>query len=183
MIYLRMCELPVASEDMTLANFIVYEELKEAFECAEAIANGSGPDWLVLSGGIDCGKTHLAVALCRHWISRGKPAKYAYVPLLLHELREGYDHEGDESFTYRFNVYCSVPMLVLDDLGAEHTTPWAQEKLDTIIDYRLMHALPLVITTNLMIEELPPRISSRVQRHRHAHLIGIDAPEFRLRGG
>jgi len=52
------------------------------------------------------------------------------------------------------------------------------EKLDTIIDYRLVQGLPLVATTNKLMDELPFRIESRLQRA-GARVIVIDAPEFR----
>lgn len=125
--------------------------------------------------------THLAVAICRRWLQRGKPARYAFVPLLLEELRRGFREEGDRSYEARFDRFLNVPLLVMDDLGAEHRTPWVQEKLDTIIDYRLMNGLPLVVTTNTPVDELPFRIGSRLRRSPGSRVVFIDAPEFRKR--
>jgi DNA replication protein DnaC len=70
-----------------------------------------------------------------------------------------------------------VPLLVLDDLGVENSTSWVQEKLDTLVDYRLMHGLALVVTTNLTLEELPARISSRLERA--GHVIGIKGEPYK----
>jgi DNA replication protein DnaC len=175
-----MCELPERSEQMTFANYNVYPQVREAHDAAVMIAKNE-LDWLTLIGNVDCGKTHLAVAICREWITQGKPAKYAYVPLLLDELRQGIGQTGSEAYTYRFNVYCSIPLLVLDDYGTQKASEWAQERLDTIVDYRYMHKLPLVVTSNLRITEMPDRIASRLQRYENGVVIGIDTREYRLR--
>jgi len=143
---------------------------------------GGGLNWLTLLGSVDLGKTHLAAAICRGWLDQGKPTKYAYVPLLLDELRAGIGKDADslEGYEYRFKMFCTIPLLWLDDLGTENNTPWAQERLDTIIDYRHIHNLALVVTSNLHINQLPVRIASRLQRHPNSKVIGIDAEEYRL---
>ncbi len=174
---LQLCELPPATEKMTFDDFAVSPPLKEAYEAALALAEErSTSNWLTLICDVNRGKTHLLVAICRHWLTRGKPAHYAYVPLLMEELRRGYREEGDMSFDRRFDFFLNVPLLALNDLGTENRTPWVQEKLDTIIDYRLMQGLALVVTTNLTVDDLDFRVASRLKRH--GKVIFIDAPEY-----
>jgi len=177
---LRYCELPPGTAHMNFENFRVSPQLQEAYNLAIQIAEETGEtSWLTLMSGTDRGKTHLAIAICRRWLERGKPARYAYVPLLLEELRRGFREEGDRSYEARFDRFLNVPLLVLDDLGAEYRTYWVQEKLDTIIDYRLMHGLPLVVTTNMPMDELHFRIESRLKRSPGSRVVVIDAPEYR----
>lgn len=176
---LRYCELPVGTGQMAFENFKVTPELQEAYDLALKLAEGSDEvTWLTLLAGAGRGKTHLAIAICRRWLQKGKPARYAYVPLLLEELRRGFREEGDMSYEARFDRFLNVPLLVLDDLGAEYRTPWVQEKLDTIIDYRLVQALPLVITTNTPVDALPFRIASRLGRLPSSRVVFIEAPAF-----
>ena len=93
------------------------------------------------------------------------------------ELRSGFnDKEND--YDRRFEMFLNVPLLVLDDLGTENPTPFVQEKLDTIIDYRLMHDLSLVVTTNLSLSQLPERIASRLRRG--GEIVTISGPEHRV---
>ena len=177
---LRYCELLPGTTHMTFENFTVSSQLQEAYDLAVQVAEESGDTtWLTLVAGTDRGKTHLAVAICRRWLQRGKPARYAYVPLLLEELRRGFREEGDRSYEARFDRFLNVPLLILDDLGTEHKTDWVQEKLDTIIDYRLMNGLSLVVTTNTPMDELHFRIASRLRRSPGSRVVFIDAPEFR----
>lgn len=174
---LAYCELPAATAHMTFENFIVTPQLKEAYDLATQLAEETGDtNWLTFLSGTDRGKTHLLIAICRRWLKKGKPARYAYVPLLLEELRRGFREEGDRSYEARFDRFLNVPLLALDDLGTEASTPWVNEKLDTIIDYRLVQGLPLVATTNKPMDELPFRIESRLRRA--GRVVVIDAPEF-----
>lgn len=160
---LSWCELPPASENMTFEKFRTSQGNQDAYNRALLVASNT-LKWLTIASGPNAGKTHLAVSICRAWLGKGKSARYAYVPLLLEELRRGYQNGGNGSYDERFDMFLNVPLLVLDDLGTENKTPWAQEKLDTIVDYRLMHDLSLVVTTNLTLPELPLRIASRLQR-------------------
>lgn len=173
---LRWCELPPASEHMTFESFRRSSPLEEAYQAALAVAEEQdGAGWLTLMGDVDRGKTHLAVAICRHWLERGKPARYAYVPLLLDELRRGF-RGGGEDYEARWDMFLKIPLLILDDLGTENPTRWVQERLDTIVDYRLMHGLSLVVTANVTLEELGVRIASRLDRV--GRLVAIEGPAY-----
>ena len=177
---LRMCELPPNTEHMTFESFVVRPSLEEAYAAALALAEGrSTSNWLTFSCDVNRGKTHLLIATCRRHLAQEKPARYAYVPTLLDELRSGYRHEGNLSYENRFDFFKNVPFLALDDLGTEHRTEWVQERLDTIVDYRLMHGLALIVNTNLPIEKLNFRIANRLRRN--GKVIFIDAPEFEWR--
>lgn len=175
---LDWCEMPRKTEHMTFRNFRRRPFLDQAYEAAMALAEEQegAANWLMFSSEVNRGKTHLAIAICRRWLERGKLAKYSFVPLLLEELRRGFGQSGDQSYEERFDRFLRAPLLVLDDLGTENRTPWVQEKLDTLVDYRLMHGLALVVTTNLTLEELPARISSRLERG--GRVIGIKGDPY-----
>lgn len=172
---IEACGLPYGSGHMTFENFNVHKYLKEAYDVACQIAEGKGGiKWLTLLGEPNVGKTHLAVAICRRWLERREQAKYTYVPLFLDELRRGIELDGPESFEERFNYYCNVPLLVLDDLGVEKGTDWGRERLDTIIHYRGINGLYLIVTANLKMTDFPPRIASRLKREEFCRVVGIE---------
>jgi DNA replication protein DnaC len=176
---LNYCELPPMVEGMTFTNFTMRDGLKTAYDESVKIARNHGSiAWLTFMGRNDTGKTHLAVAICRSWVEAGVPAKYVFVPFLLDELRKGYQSKGDDSYEQRFKTYCDVPLLLLDDLGAESRTPWAQEKMDMLVDYRYMNNKSLIVTTNNKLEELPARIRSRLVRHPASQIIAIQAADY-----
>ena len=70
-------------------------------------------------------------------------------------------------------------MLVLDDFGTQNATDWAQEKLFQIINYRYINRFPTVITTNLPLNEIEPRIRSRLLDPELVTTVRIYAPDFR----
>lgn len=182
---LKYCQLPAATGDWTFETFDASGPLQEAYDAALQLAEERRDvRWLVLVGPVDVGKSHLAVAICRRWLARGKPARYRLVPLMLEELRAAYNREGD--YDRHMHLLLNVPLLVLDDLGAQKPTGWAVEKLTQIVDYRYVNGLPMVVTTNRSLDNLPGdteyRICSRLLRARFAMVIDIDAPEYRLRG-
>ena len=160
---LQACELPPRCQRMTFASW--EDRDREAYNAAVNLANGTSPqNWLTFMGRVDRGKSHLAAAICHAWIARGQAALYGYVPDLLDEIKRGFRDEKEDSAT-RFDRIRTVPLLVMDDIGAEHRTGWASETLERIIEYRLMRDLALVVTTNLTLDELPPRIASRLDRN------------------
>lgn len=197
---IRLCELPIGSESLCFAKFECsnVKVLLKALNSAKDIVAGRLL-WLVLQGDVARGKTHLAVAICREWLRQGKVAKYIFVPMMLDWLRQGYQEDKiaeiqgclpNMGFDQRLKFIIEVPLLVLDDLGVQKPSVWANEKIMTIIDYRYINNLPLVVTTNKSLENLPGddehRVASRLMRFERGRLILLDAPEYKKgeqRGG
>ena len=123
---------------------------------------GSLQGWLLIMGGYGCGKTHLAAAIANFAVGMGVPTLFLTVPDLLDTLRFAYDAEN-VTFEQRFDEIRSASLLVLDDFGTHNATEWAQEKLFQIINYRYINHLPLVVTTNLALDQIEARIRSRLQ--------------------
>jgi len=112
--------------------------------------------WLVLLGNYGCGKTHLA---------------------LLDYLRAAFNPHNEEPHDERFEHIRTAPLLILDDLGTHAATPWAQEKLFQIFNYRYNAQLPTVITTNHALDEIESRIRSRLEDQSLSQIVHIKAPE------
>ena len=92
--------------------------------------------WLLLTGARGSGKTHLAVAIAGESLQQGGQVFFAFVPTLLDHLRTTYSPNSMVGFDELFEQVLNVPLLILDDLGAENSTPWAEEKLYQIIVHR-----------------------------------------------
>jgi DNA replication protein DnaC len=135
--------------------------------------------WLVLRGGYGCGKTHLAAAIANCRISHGKPALFVVVPDLLDHLRSTWTPANPVSFDQRFEEVRAAPLLILDDLGTQSSTSWAQEKLFQVLNYRYNAQLPTVITTNHELNEIDLRLRSRLVDPDLTDIIDIKAADFR----
>lgn len=155
--------------------------LRRAYETARQFAeNPSG--WLVLKGGYGCGKTHLAAAIANRCVERGQPVLFITVPDLLDYLRATFGPTSPVRYDQRFEDVRTAPVLILDGLGTEAPTAWAQEKLFQILNYRYNARLPTVITTNHELEELPLRIRSRLAYPDLTSIVTILAPDYRQAG-
>lgn len=138
--------------------------------------------WLVLFGNCGCGKTHLAAAVANRALERDIRVIFTVVPDLLDHLRSTFGPNSDIAYDERFETVRDVPLLVLDDLGTENTTAWAREKLYQIINHRYNYRLPTIITFNRKIEEIEPRIVSRMSDHTlHDGIVYMTAGDYRQR--
>lgn len=111
---------------------------------------------LYLHGNFGSGKTYLVAATLNE-LAKGK-TKIAiiYYPEFLRELKASFATDFDE----KFNHIKKAPILLIDDLGAENTTPWGRDEiLGPILQYRMEAVLPTFITSNLTKEELETHFS------------------------
>jgi len=134
--------------------------------------------WLLLKGGYGCGKTHLAAAIANFVVGVGAPTLFLTVPDLLDWLRFSYG-DSETSFEERFDEIRNIQLLILDDLGTQNATAWAEEKLFQIINHRYTNKLATVITTNQKMEEIDGRISSRLMDPELVTPVNITAPDYR----
>jgi len=138
------------------------------------------PDgWLVLQGVNGCGKTHLAAAIVNYRYQANQPARFVVVPEFLDHLRNTFSPEGRVSYDQLFEKVKKSPLLVLDDFGEQITTPWAQEKLYQVLNYRYNARLPTVITTFNLLDEIESRIGSRLMDKQLSTFFNITAPDYR----
>ncbi len=155
--------------------------LRWAYEEARSFAERP-EGWLVLKGGYGCGKTHLAAAIANYCIERGRLVLFNTVPDLLDHLRAAFAPSSPVVYDTRFEDIRTAPILILDDLGTESSTPWAQEKLFQIFNHRYNARLPTVITTNHELEEIPLRLRSRLVDPDLSRIVSITVPDYRRSG-
>jgi DNA replication protein DnaC len=151
--------------------------LEIAYNAAHQYA-ASLKGWILLQGGYGCGKTHLAAAIANFTVQVGVPTLFLTVPDLLDLLRFSFDSDNI-TFEQRFEQIRNAPLLVLDDFGTQNATAWAQEKLFQIVNYRYINKLPLVITTNVILDEIEARIRSRLQDPELVSVLRINVPDYR----
>jgi IstB-like ATP binding protein len=115
-------------------------------------------DGLCLTGNVGVGKTHLAAAACWHRLHR-EPIRWVRVAQLLTQLRAGF---GDEDANAAKQVIAGTGGIVLDDLDKVNPTEFGREVLFCAIDGREQEGTPLLVTTNLSMNELGNRLGGAV---------------------
>jgi len=137
------------------------EKFNRAYEAAKAFAAGP-KGWLIFVGPSGSGKTHLAAAVANERVKLGHPVFFQSVPDLLHHLRSGFAPDSEIAYNELFDQVRNAPLLIMDDLGTQASTPWAKEKLDQLLNYRFNQELPTIITTATPLESLDDRIRTRL---------------------
>tara|TARA_B100000700_G_scaffold39796_3_gene40242 strand:- start:60 stop:1430 length:1371 start_codon:yes stop_codon:yes gene_type:complete len=135
--------------------------------------------WILLHGGYGCGKTHLAAAIGNYSITIGHDVLFVNIPDLLDHLRSTFAPGSTIDYDTLFDKTRNIFLLILDDLGSENPTQWAQEKLYQIINHRYTTKLPTVVTSNVNLESIEPRIRSRLVDIDLVRKLMIQAPDFR----
>ncbi len=138
-------------------------KLKFQFAYDRALQFADDPNgWFVLSGASGSGKTHLAAAIANRVMGNGSAVFFVFVPDLLDHLRHTYTPDTDISYDRLFYQVRDAPLLVLDDLGGHTATPWAQEKLYQVLNYRYAARLATIITHSIDLHDMDYRWQTRL---------------------
>lgn len=145
-----------------------YESARRTYRAArefvQKFKEDGQTDGLLITGPIGSGKTFLAACMANALLQEGAILLFVVVPDLLDRLRATYDQvrTGGE-YTERdlMDAAREVPLLFLDDLGAHNYTEWAKNKIYSILNYRVNYRLPVIITTNLSLEDLSEHLGER----------------------
>ena len=105
---------------------------------------------LAFVGDVGTGKTFYAAAIANAMIDKGVAAIITTIPALHTAMIANYGENRD----FILNQIRSIPLLVLDDVGVERSTPTAMENAYTIINERYKAKKPLIITTNISKAEM-----------------------------
>ena len=126
----------------------------EAFD--EMVSKNQG---LIFWGSVGTGKSFAAACIANHLLNRGIPVMMTSLVELLKLIQDGEARESD--IIARMN---SAKLVIFDDLGAERNTDYALEKIYNIIDSRYRRKLPMLLTTNLTIDEMKEEEDRRYSR-------------------
>lgn len=114
---------------------------------AEMKATATG---LLLWGNVGTGKSFFAGCIANALLDRGVPVLMTNFSRILNALT-GMFSDDRNKYIDSLNHYS---LLIIDDLGMERSTEYALEQVFNVIDARLRSNLPLIVTTNLTLDEL-----------------------------
>ena len=113
----------------------------------EFLASSTG---LLLWGNVGTGKSFIAGCIANALLDKGVPVIMTNFARLLNKLTDMYS--GDRNaYIDSFKKY---PLMIIDDLGMERNSEFAREQVFSVIDSRYRSQLPMIVTTNLSLEEL-----------------------------
>ncbi len=114
--------------------------------------SGKQTKGLYLSGSFGSGKTYILSALLNELSKLNYSCIIVYYPELLRSIKESFN---SDDYNERINEIKKCDLLLLDDIGAETTTPWNRDEiLGTILQYRMDNKKATFFTSNLNLKEL-----------------------------
>lgn len=145
----------------TFENYKVTEKNKDAFENAKKytskLISKKTTKGLFITGTYGVGKTYLASCIANELIKSKNTVLFGTLIQLLDFIKDTYKDNEISDKEY-LNLYSSVDLLIIDDLGKEKPTDWVLEKLFLIVNNRYNNYLPIVITTNYNRNQLRERL-------------------------
>lgn len=111
---------------------------------------------IYLHGSFGSGKTYLIAALINELAKKDVKGIVIHLPEFLRGLKDSFTKDYSE----KFDTIKKVPILLIDDIGAEYLTSWARDEvLEPILQYRMDENLATFFTSNFTIEELESHLS------------------------
>jgi DNA replication protein DnaC len=136
-----------------------YSQVKDfAQSLKENLAAGRG---LLLKGAVGTMKTTLAAAVLQAHVAAGGSGLFITMSSLLDNIFTLKAQSLEEWVKFERRLR-ETPLLILDDLGAEHTEGWVLTKVDAIIAERYNRCRSVIVTTNLTAEQLRGFYAERV---------------------
>lgn len=137
---------------------------------------------LLVQGPVGTGKTRFAAAVVRCWLLAGQEARFLLAGQVLRRIWATYRDESSESEDRVIDSLCSVPLLVVDDLGREgRITDAVRRVFHEIISRRVDNYRPTVITTNLGPDDIGDAYDQAIRsRLSSLHQVVIRGTDRRL---
>lgn len=142
------------------------ERMSEVLNFCKSYAEDFGTDSpsLLFYGATGLGKTHLSLAIAAEAVKKGYGVIYGSAQNLMARLEKEHfsNNRTNNEFEGSEQAMLECDLLVIDDLGAEFSTQFTVAELYNIVNTRMMSRLPVIISTNLMPDELEKRYTQRI---------------------
>ena len=126
-------------ESKTAKNYV------EHWEEMKSTATG-----LLFWGGVGTGKTFLAACIANALFDKGVQVRMTNFARILNMLTDFHSGSRNELL----DELNRADLLILDDVGMERNSEFAQEQVFNVIDSRYRSQRPMIVTTNLSLEEI-----------------------------
>lgn len=116
----------------------------------------------ILYGPPGTGKTFTILAMIRKVLTRFPmgTVRFFKSKSLDDKIMENFKDQGGSSYFIR--SVCETPWLFIDDFGVDRDTERMGRDIFEIVDHRWENELPIIISTNLSIEDLIDKYGDRV---------------------
>ena len=159
-----LCDLPLEIKNANLKDIFLddkkrYNVIKWIKDFMKNYEKDTHLKGLYLTGSFGSGKTYILSALFNEFAKKNIKSAIIFWPEYLNDLKASFNGDRDE-FKNKFNHLKNVPLLLIDDIGAENSTSWSRDDiLSPILQHRMDEKLPTFFTSNLDLKSLENHFS------------------------
>lgn len=160
--YLRgMCRLRGDELRFDFDNYWTRQHGREPLVAAQYVLEHNG--FLTLAGTKGLGKSYLLAAIVNEAVKRNRLAVYITMSELLEHLRRAYKPGVEVDFDGLWQTIGRCEVLCIDESDKYNPTPWAEERVQMLIDdrYRDWRSLATCFATN-DVADCPGYLKSRM---------------------
>jgi DNA replication protein DnaC len=129
-------------------------------EYAQMFSTASGN--LLFNGGTGLGKTFLSACIAREVAAKGYSVAYETASHLFAKMEKHRFHPSEETAQEMKRIN-ECDLLIIDDLGTELPGQFVTAAFYTLLNDRLLAGKPMVVSTNLTIDEVAQRYSPQIR--------------------
>lgn len=127
---------------------------------------------LLFVGGTGLGKTFLSACIARAVADRGYSVVYETAGHLFSKMEQA-KFSGSEEAKKEIVKYNTCDLLILDDLGTEMPGQFVTASLYGLLNDRILYNKPMVISTNLNVDEIARRYSPQIASRLHGNFVRL----------
>lgn len=118
---------------------------------------------LLFFGSVGTGKTFLSKCIAGEMLNRGYSVLYFSATTLFNTLAQySFDANSKEMLYKTYEDLYNCDLVIIDDLGTELSNTFTNSQFFSFINERHLRQKPIIISTNLNLEELKNRYSERI---------------------
>lgn len=154
---INLVNLPKSYRNIQMSDFDInnasrMKALSEILDFVEQYPN-PGQKGLYIYGDMGIGKSYFMAAMARELSEqKGVSTTLLHFPTFTIDVKNAI---SSGSVKEEIDAVKSVPVLILDDIGAEQATSWVRDEvLQVILQYRMLEELPTFFTSNYSLSDL-----------------------------
>ena len=113
---------------------------------------------LIFYGPVGTGKSYTAACIANALMEQNIPVIMTSFVKILQDI------QGNNKEAEYIQILNSASLLIIDDLGAERNSDYSIEKVYNVIDSRIRADKPMILTTNLSLDEMLYKADIRYKR-------------------
>jgi len=149
---------------------------KKATQKAEEFVQAFDYDYrnLLFYGTVGTGKSFLSNCVANALLEKGHSVIYFSAAGLFERISEyTFQKGGKDASVNPFDDIYNCDLLIIDDLGTEMPGQFVTAALYSLLNDRILEGKPMVISTNLNVQEMARRYSPQIASRLHGSFTGL----------